>query len=283
MARFKYDITLQAYTPKKVVISLCILLLNSIYNSALLAQSAKMLSLGGFYDAIEDASHVFRNPACTSFTPSTLVQGTIENKFGLRELTNRSIVILSPISLFQGGFGFSLFGTPSYQSLVYTGALSLKVTSKSNIGIRMAWYQTKVSYSETERLLTPLVGAGWFYKPNNQYFLGLQYSYFSKKINQIVPIHLVPARFSASCSWQPNSEFNYNIGSEVDMDDNIKIRTGLEWRPAKILAVRTGLVGKPTKYFFGLGIYYRSFIVDLSTERHPILGFSNSLSISYVL
>jgi len=239
--------------------------------------------MGGFYDVVDDASQVFHNPALTTCEESTVFQCTVENRFGMSELTNRNIVAVTPFSIFHVGAGFSLFGVPTYQNQAYSGTIAIHISSKSSVGIRAAWYQTRIPLAENASLAAPLIGAGWYYAVSPQWAVGMQLSIFSKKLYQIVPFNLTPAFISASCSWKPLEIFSVSIGAETNYSKKMKMRSGLDWRVAKVLALRTGITGNPSAYYVGFGIYHKAIVFDFAVEHHQILGYSPSLSLSYIL
>lgn len=246
-------------------------------------QSARVTGMGGFSDAVEDPSHVFRNPALVAGGKSTVFQASVENRFGMRELTNRSLLASTSISYFQLGLGYSLFGVQSYSNQTVSGTVSIRTSAKSRVGIRTAWYQSQIQASENQQLSAPLLGAGFYYNFLPQWSWGMQFSVFSKQIYQVVPANIEPSFFSTALCWKPLETFKLTFGGETNQHKKMRIRSGLEWQLAHILALRIGVAGNPAKIYAGFGINHKSLIFDFSIEKHQILGYSPSISLTYSL
>lgn len=87
-----------------------------------------------------------------------------------------------------------------------------------------------------------------------------------------------------------NTGLSYNFSEKVSVIAEVEKRTyakanikaGIEYRPVKILYLRTGISTNPGTNSFGFGFVFDNLHVDLASAWHPVLGHSPQIGIHYV-
>lgn len=72
--------------------------------------------------------------------------------------------------------------------------------------------------------------------------------------------------------------------AEVEKRTNAKanIKAGIEYRPVKMIYLRTGVNTNPGTNSFGFGFVFDNLFVDLASTWHPVLGHSPQIGIHYI-
>lgn len=90
-----------------------------------------------------------------------------------------------------------------------------------------------------------------------------------------------PSIIRLGLAYKLNEKFQFTAETEKNIYEKINLKTGLEYQIIEPLFIRAGFCTQPSAVSFGVGFYYKHFTIDFSTSRHPVLGFSPQLSVSY--
>lgn len=92
---------------------------------------------------------------------------------------------------------------------------------------------------------------------------------------EVAPGEFLPSTFNAGLAWRPGDQLLLALEVEKDIDFPARARAGLEYRVARPLALRLGVMTQPAMVSFGAGIFLANGInADFASAYHPYLGFS---------
>lgn len=67
---------------------------------------------------------------------------------------------------------------------------------------------------------------------------------------------------------------------EVESEERWRLRLGAEYCYRQLLFFRAGFATAPLAVTAGAGVYYGSYLVDISVESHPVLGLTPQISLA---
>lgn len=244
------------------------------------AQSARMSALGGNPLITNDVWQLSHNSAAITGIEKTSVMAGYDQRFGMKELSDRALAIVCPIKRYAIGAGFSYFGVSQYQNMTVHFATACKLGEKSSLGIRLGWYYNRVPASQSPSESALLAGAGYTLQLSTKFTIGAQFAVFQNKLKRIVPQHLQPSVFSVGGQWKPVPTFALSLSGEANQKQFTRWRSGLEWYLLKTFAIRAGIAGHPDEYFFGMGYSVSYFTFDFSFGYHAVLGYSPVITLT---
>jgi len=74
-----------------------------------------------------------------------------------------------------------------------------------------------------------------------------------------------------------------NVEIEKNIDNDPRIKAGLEYRIIEPLFIRSGFNTQPNAAFGGIGGHFKSLNVDYSIGSQEYLGYSHQVSINFIL
>lgn len=90
----------------------------------------------------------------------------------------------------------------------------------------------------------------------------------------------LPQVFTVGLGYQITSKALYLIECFKDIDFPVSIRSGLEFKPIKILNLRAGVETYPESFSLGIGINRERIGFDFAAVHHMVLGWSPALDLN---
>jgi hypothetical protein len=85
----------------------------------------------------------------------------------------------------------------------------------------------------------------------------------------------------AGASWKFSPKVSMLAEVAKDIDQDVAVRAGLEYRVIEKLYLRGGVGGNDLQTSFGIGLALDEFKIDIASAYHPTLGYSPQISMSY--
>jgi hypothetical protein len=241
---------------------------------------ARNQSLGNIRIFDNSAFAHFNNPgALASYDVNQLVGG-YDHRFGLAELN--TINIAGSISFGPGmlGFGIARSGGKLFnqQTLGVSYANKLGIVS---IGGKFEWFQTQIEGFGTGNAAIFSIGGIADLSPT--FSLGAIISNLNRaKLGRNSP-QRIPTGISLGLSYHPSKQLIFF--GEVEKDILIKpvYKIGLEYELHEWIELRTGVNSNPGRLFFGLGLNYEKFGLDLGYGQVNPLGSTTNFSLTFDL
>jgi hypothetical protein len=206
-----------------------------------------------------------------------------EERFGMRELSTKSVALLYPVRWGVLGAGMDYFGYSLYHEMKFGLAFARSFGSRFRAGIKLDYFQT---------------GFGDHYgKANNLTFeFGFQYD-LSKNLTlggfAFNPIPTpgtgavyfkLPVVYQAGLSYRFSRSLLVTVESEKNArNPNFELRAGLEYSLKNKYFFRTGLGTGREFLSAGFGYRLKGFSLDMAAAAHQALGVSPQVSLIYTL
>jgi hypothetical protein len=265
----------------KIIITIIFVLLMSMSLYAYDIEGGRQTGMAGTIILSKPSAHGLLNcPTNNLYPKQFVIESVANNKYGLADLDQVSILAAYRFKNFTTAFGFSSFGTPDY----YT---------EKNIRAVLSYHKNAIAtFLITSGRLIEIggkygdlraasVGLGVSYFKDNYYF-GLSVDDINKpkiannvdgenvKLNLFAEIegggkHSVTGRFILEKYEKPLLSFGQFI--------NLTEKNGLFW----------GLSFNPLKYGGGFEVEYKKVSFVYGVSHHPVLGFSHTVSLSFLV
>lgn len=237
------------------------------------------MALGGTGVSFQDHHAVWTNPAGLASVEGIGVNLTGEQRFGLSEL--KQVSLGAVLGTKNGGIGLS------FSSFGYSGL------RESRVGLSYGR-----SLSENFRIGGEILGLntgveGYESRFNATFSLGFQLDLLRELtigFRAYSPIRIttaeeefLPQLFSLGLSYQPNNKLTLLAQADQDLDEDVRIRAGLEYLLTEAFTVRIGASSGPAELSFGVGyLATEQLRIQVAGRYHETLGVTPGVGIVYV-
>lgn len=267
----------------RIILTLASALILSMYDA--IAQptpsGARSVGMGRSSVALTDIWGINNNQAGIALITNPMVGICYENKFMLKEISNKSIAAIFPTKFGVLGASYNHFGYHLYNQQKIGLAYARSFSKYFRVGVQLDY------------LITSL-GNNYGNNSNITFELGIQ-SDVSKKITLGAwvynPIHVqladynnekIPIVMRFGFLW--NLAKNTMITIEAEKNTSISpivIRGGVEYSIKKKYYFRGGFSTSNEIFSFGAGIIIKNIAFDISSIMHETMGFSTQASLNY--
>ena len=91
----------------------------------------------------------------------------------------------------------------------------------------------------------------------------------------------LPTLLRAGMAYTFSDKLLMTVEAEKDMDHDARFRMGIEYQPAKVLYLRTGISTAPVGSHFGVGLRLEHFDIDMAVAVRSYLGPTPMITINY--
>jgi hypothetical protein len=237
-------------------------------------------SLGNIRVFDKSAFAHFNNPGALATYDINQLAGGYDHRFGLAELN--TVTLAGAMSFGSGvlGFGIARFGSKLFnqQTLGISYGNKLGIVS---IGSKLEWFQTHVEGFGTGNAI--IFSLGGIADLSPIFSLGASISNLNRAKLGRNSIQRIPTGISLGLSYHPSKQLNFF--GEVEKDILIKpvYKIGLEYELHEWIELRTGVNSNPGRLFFGLGLNYEKFGLDLGYGQVNPLGSLTNFSLTFDL
>ncbi len=263
---------------KKFYLSLLCLLLQ-IGLKAQENYGPKITALGTAGVAIQDVWSASKNQAGIAAVKNPTISAGYENRFGLKELSNKSAVFVLPINNYSIGANFNSYGIDVYNEVKTGVSLAKSFGPKLLIGVGLNYHQLSITNYGNANTITIEVGLQYNVLPKlwfASHIANPNQSRYSNDTEHVIPAHIqFGGTYLFSDQLMVTSEFEKILDREVDF------KTGIEYKVVKFVALRGGVSVNPFKQYAGFGVNYQKANIDFAVASHPVLGYSPQISLGY--
>lgn len=272
-------------SPLRIVFALVMILLVKTFTSSATAQvfdnDARTAAQGNVGAALTSQVAGMLNPATTTQVKSTTVYAFASRAFGLSELQLIAFGLNHPIrnsnaSVFIRSFGFDAYRRTRF-GISFSRPMNFGSTRHMYVGGRLALHNTAIQNygsATTAAASTGIlfmiadhtrVGAGW---------TGIRIARLSPNL---------PLEQNLTVGASHNIGRDVTSSIDIQIGDGTSIRSGIEYWPVRILALRSGYATRPRQPTFGFGIIVPHMRSDVAVAWHSELGFTTSASLEVSL
>lgn len=93
---------------------------------------------------------------------------------------------------------------------------------------------------------------------------------------------ILPTVVSVGLAWRSSPALLWLLETEKDLEREVQIRAGLEYRPIQPLVLRAGVRSAPGRMSFGAGFLLKNGLeINAAAEWHPVLGVTPAAGIRF--
>lgn len=240
--------------------------------------AVRYTGMGAYSKNFADVMSITSNQAALASIRSVSAGLYAEKRFLLEELNFYTVALSFPLQF--GGIGVSAkyFGYNEYNET----ALSIgygKGLGKVDIGIQFTHHSVRIPAYGKDALLN--IEAGVILHISEQLYAGLHVfnptrSGFGK--NNLEKLSSV---YSAGLGYEASEKVFISAELIKEEDKPVNINAGLQYEFAKRLFARLGFFTQTANLYFGLGLKWDSFRVDITSSYHPQLGVTPGLMLVF--
>lgn len=234
--------------------------------------------------SVADLNHysAFSNPAASANYTETDIGLQYDNRFNLKFLSQKSIYAVIPTKLINIGVSASYFGYEQYNEILSGISLSRNFSQVFSMGIQYNYLS--VYFAETNKRYSkffPQIGLQ--IQPSPSLIIGFQtFNPMQQNIKMQYVEKIIPSVFSLGCCWKMADNLHLFLQTDKNTTGIYRFAGGFEYDIKEFLVIKTGVYNAeylvPT---LGFALKMRSLDFHLNTELHPILGLTNSATVSY--
>lgn len=177
------------------------------------------------------------------------------------------------------GLSVHYFGYDKYNEQKIGLAYARKLFKRMSIGAQFNYIGTRIGEYGAAHSFTFELGI--LAKVTKHFSLAAHV--FSPARIQLPNGDVLPSMFKLGVAYKPSDKVQLTGQIEKDLENPFNGRFGIEYHPISILYLRAGVSTTPVMASFGVGLNMRGLKIDIATNYHTVLGFTPSLSISYVV
>jgi hypothetical protein len=244
------------------------------------AHGARNQSLGNIRVFDNSAFAHFNNPGAIAHSEVNQLAVGYDHRFGLSELS--TINLAGAMSFGPGvlGFGVARFGGKLFnqQTLGVSYANKLGIVS---IGGKLEWFQTQIEGFGTGNAAIFSIGGIIDLSPT--FSLGATISNLNRAKLGRYSGQRIPTGINLGLSYHPSKQLNFFGEVEKDILIDPVYKIGLNYELHQWIELRTGVNSNPGRLFFGLGLNYEKFGLDLGYGQVNPLGSTTNFSLTFDL
>ena len=245
------------------------------------ANGARSNSMANASVALTDEWSAFNNQAGLVLLDKISIGSYYENRFGLKELSTKALVFNYPSAFGSFSFNYTQFGFDLYKESKLGVAYAKRLGKNIWMGVQLNRIDKAIQpYNASQNRYTFEIGLLTEIAKNIH--LGFHLNNPTQvKFTTWEHDDRIPTIGRLGISWKlSNGAF---INSEIlkDLDSNFRLKTGLEFQARKNLFLRCGVCNHPNLISFGIGYNYKQLKTNTAFSKHPILGYSPSIDITF--
>ncbi|OIP84643.1 MAG: hypothetical protein AUK44_01885 [Porphyromonadaceae bacterium CG2_30_38_12] len=224
----------------------------------------------------------FANPATLGEVSGMLFGFQYENKFLIKELSQKSIYVAAPNSLMNVGVVGSYFGYAQYNETVAGIALSRNFGGVFSLGFQYNYYRVYFAGSNSYYgTFFPQIGLQYFL--SKRFTIGFStHNPAQQNLKTASYEKIIPSVFSLGGKWMFENNVRFLCQFDKDMHGNYRLAGGFDYCMKDFLLFQMGAY--QTEYLvptLGVGIKSGSFDVNLHADLHPVLGLNSFASVQF--
>lgn len=240
---------------------------------------ARALGMGHIGLLNHDAWAVHNNIGALGWANYSSAAIAYDNRYNLQALNQMAFASAIHTEKWGNvGIGASRFGADLFnQTRASLGwAKSFGIAS---LGIQAQWYQISATDFPSRNFLIVQFG-GMAKLTSKIHFAGSIYNLTQTKGSEYQD-EKIPTIVRAGFSFLPNDNVKLMTEVQKDLDQDAVIKAGLEYELVEKCWLRTGFVTQTNQVCGGVGFEWRNLMFDYAVNRHPHLGWTNSIGIQY--
>jgi hypothetical protein len=241
---------------------------------------ARTLAVSGASVTYSDVWSQYHNQAGLSSLKGFVFGVGFQNQFLIKELSTKSIAIAMPSK--SGVFGLNCysFGYSGYSENKFGLAFARNLGKKLAVGIQLNYHFTNIRGDYGSRgIATGEIGI--LAEPVDNLFIGAHINNVWHTRRTQISDEYLPVVFKIGSAYHFSENLLLCFEFEKDIDKELVFKTGIEFEFIENFYFRSGISSEPKLFSFGPGYKFRNLKADLAFTKHPVLGYSQAISLVY--
>ncbi|RLD45288.1 MAG: hypothetical protein DRI86_05805 [Bacteroidetes bacterium] len=236
--------------------------------------------MGGIGVASTDIWSASNNQAALGFNKNYGAGFYYENRFMTKELSLNALTLVLPTGKGSFAANISYFGFSQYNEKKIGLAYGMALSKRFAIGVQLDYLNTTIGNNYGSKSVYTFE-IGIMSKLTEDITLGVHvFNPIQAKFNDYNSERLA-LLMKLGLQWKLSDNFTAAAEVHSDINNELIVRGGLEYKIKKILYARIGLSNNPNIFSFGVGLQFNSLRLDFSSSMHQVLGYSPQLSLIY--
>jgi len=228
-----------------------------------------------------DSWSIYNNPGSFGMLDHHEVGVVYENRFLVKELSTQSLTFGYHTAK-AGNFGvhFQQFGFNLYRETLAGLSYGMKLFKNFSAGVQLNYHRVALTeFYGSKNALT--AGVGLFYRFNESLEFGVRALNISRTRLADPEDERLPTTFGLGAAYHFGENVLWTAEVEKTLVHKFNFKSGIEFKPHKIVALRLGVNSRPFQTSFGLGLKLKKFQFDMSAAWHSTLGLSPSAGLMF--
>ncbi len=229
---------------------------------------------------LHDMWSIYNNQAGLASIKKFSAGISFENRFMLKELSNKTAAIIFPFKSNVFGLSVSQFGFSLYNENKIGLSYSKNLNEKLSAGVQLNYLTTHIgdNFGNTSNILGEI---GFQYILSPQLTIGAHlYNPYQPNSKNIIH-KKAPTIIRFGISYLPSDKIIIAIETEKTVHYNPIFKVGIEYHPVQKIYIRSGVSTNPIFNAAGFGLEFTHFKLDFAASYHQTLGFTPHVSIIY--
>lgn len=235
---------------------------------------ARPQGLGGAFCALaDDHNAIYYNPAGLAKLTFPTLSSTYQTLFSLPKLRYQSLDLAFPLKNHKAlAFVMQTFGKDIYQERCAFFSFAKSISKNFAGGVNGKYLELKIE--EAGKTSSLSVDIGFLYDIRKNISLGMM----AKNINKPFLGEKLPLSYRAGIKVNLTPK----IKLLCDFDHSQRLYMGWETYLNHYFILRYGFLTKPKRFTFGMGIKNKKIAFDYAFINHPVLLFTNQISLTII-
>ena len=237
-------------------------------------------ALGNTSVTQSDEWSVFNNQAGLAWCRRFSAGIYFENRYLLKDLSLEALAVTLPAGRGAFGVSFRHFGFSLYSEMNTGIAYGMRLTKSFSAGVQVDYLRLHVADGFKDNSIFSCE-IGLQFRAGEHLWLGLHVANpVPAKLSSLTQERL-PTLMRFGLSWRIVDGLTSDVEVEKDLVHKPALKGGIEYRPAKSIYIRMGVLSNPATFTFGFGMEFGNLQFDLASSYHFILGYSPQASVIY--
>lgn len=196
-----------------------------------------------------------------------------ERRFLLAGLNNYNAVLALPTNSGNFGLKAGYFGFSDYNETQIGLAYGRKMGNKVDIGAQFNYNGISVSGYGNATAVSFEVGT--IFHISDKFHIGVHVNNpVGGKFGKTSEEEKLPSVYSFGLGYDASEKFFIGAEIQKEEDQPVNVNAGLQYKFLPQLLARAGMSSATSSAYFGIGLFLKSFRLDITTSWHPQLGIS---------
>ena len=263
---------------------LLLLLFTAIFSFPLLGQNGSPIANGGRTLGMgntgvvnRDLTSVYSNQAGLAYLTSMQAGVFGSRRFMIADIDAVGAAFAYPTASGTFGLDVNYFGFEGFNEQSVGLNYGRKLFDKLAIGGKVLVNTTSIPEYGNASTFTFALG---FYSRllSNVHLAG---HVFNPVRSKITTNETLPTNLRIGLTYFPSKKTTINLEAEQDLDYDMRIKAGVEYKMIEQLFLRLGAQTEPVQVSFGIGFELDYLKIDVASMYHQVLGFTPGISIIY--